>query len=215
VIATLGTLLSAGFELPKAAWLANLAAGIVVAKLGAATVSPEELAARASQQLSSKTSGYYPTTAQSLQHIEYVRAQGERIIFTNGCFDILHAGHVRYLAQARALGDRLVVGLNSDASVKRLKGETRPVNPLEDRIEVLEALACVDWVVPFGDDSAENDTPEQLIRKIQPQVLVKGGDYSVETIVGAEFVQQNGGEVKVLPLLQGRSTSGIITKVRG
>jgi len=215
VIATLGTLLSAGFELPKAAWLANLAAGIVVAKLGAATVSPEELAARASQQLSSKTSGYYPTTAQSLQHIEYVRAQGERIVFTNGCFDILHAGHVRYLAQARALGDRLVVGLNSDASVKRLKGETRPVNPLEDRIEVLEALACVDWVVPFGDDSAENDTPEQLIHKIQPQVLVKGGDYSVETIVGAEFVQQNGGEVKVLPLLQGRSTSGIITKVRG
>jgi D-beta-D-heptose 7-phosphate kinase/D-beta-D-heptose 1-phosphate adenosyltransferase len=215
VIATLGTLLSAGFELPKAAWLANLAAGIVVAKLGAATVSPEELAARASQQLSSKTSGYYPTTAQSLQHIEYVRAQCERIVFTNGCFDILHAGHVRYLAQARALGDRLVVGLNSDASVKRLKGETRPVNPLEDRIEVLEALACVDWVVPFGDDSAENDTPEQLIRKIQPHVLVKGGDYSVETIVGAEFVQQNGGEVKVLPLLQGRSTSGIITKVRG
>jgi len=214
VIATLGTLLSAGFELPQAAWLANLAAGLVVAKLGAATVSPEELAARASQQLSSKTSGYYPTTAQSLQHIDYARKQGERIVFTNGCFDILHAGHVRYLNEARALGDRLVVGLNSDASVKRLKGESRPVNTLEDRLEVLEALACVDWVVPFGDEDSENDTPEQLIRTIQPDVLVKGGDYTVDTIVGAEFVQHNGGEVIVLPLLQGRSTSGIISKVR-
>ncbi|GGE74730.1 bifunctional protein HldE [Streptosporangium jomthongense] len=214
VIATLGTLLSAGFTLHQAAWLANLAAGIVVAKLGAATVSPEELAARASQQLSSKTSGYFPTTAQSLQHIDYARAQGERIVFTNGCFDILHAGHVRYLAQARALGDRLVVGLNSDASVKRLKGDTRPVNPLEDRLEVLEALACVDWVIPFGDDDSDSDTPEQLIRTIKPDVLVKGGDYTVDTIVGAEFVQRNGGEVTVLPLLQGRSTSGIISKVR-
>ncbi|GHD48862.1 D-alpha,beta-D-heptose 7-phosphate 1-kinase /D-beta-D-heptose 1-phosphate adenylyltransferase [Marinobacter persicus] len=215
VIATLGTLLSAGFELSDAAWLANLAAGIVVAKLGAATVSPEELAAKASHQLSSKNSGYHPSTEQSLLHIDYARQQGERIVFTNGCFDILHAGHVRYLAQARALGDRLVVGLNSDASVRRLKGDERPVNNLEDRMEVLAALACVDWVIPFGDTQEENDTPEQLIRRVQPQVLAKGGDYTVDTVVGADFVQENGGEVAILPTLEGRSTTGLIDKVRG
>lgn len=215
VIATLGTVLSAGFELTDAAWLANLAAGIVVGKLGAATVSPEELAARASHVWSSKISGYHPTVEQSLLHIDYARGQGERIVFTNGCFDILHAGHVRYLAQARALGDRLVVGVNTDASVRRLKGEDRPVNSLEDRMEVLAALACVDWVLPFGDTSEEQDTPEQLIQRVQPQVLAKGGDYTVDTIVGASFVQENGGEVAVIPLLEGRSTTGLISKVRG
>jgi len=215
VIATLGTLLSAGFELKDAVWLSNLAAGIVVAKLGAATVSPEELAARASHQWSAKTSGYHPSVEQSLLHIDYARQQGERIVFTNGCFDILHAGHVRYLAQARALGDRLVVGLNSDASVRRLKGEERPVNSLEDRMEVLSALACVDWVIPFGDNTEENDTPEQLIKRVNPQVLAKGGDYSIDTIVGADFVQENGGEVAILPTVEGRSTTGLIKKVRG
>jgi len=215
VIATLGTLLSAGFDLNDAAWLSNLAAGIVVAKLGAATVSPEELAAKASHQLSSKNSGYHPGIEQSLLHIDYARQQGERIVFTNGCFDILHAGHVRYLAQARALGDRLVVGLNSDASVRRLKGEARPVNSQEDRMEVLAALACVDWVIPFGDKPEENDTPELLIQRVRPQVLAKGGDYTVDTIVGADFVQENGGEVAVLPTLDGRSTTGLIKKVRG
>lgn len=215
VIATLGTLLSAGFELHQAAWLANLAAGIVVAKLGAATVSPEELAARASRQWSAKTSGYHPSVEQSLLHIDYARQQGERIVFTNGCFDILHAGHVRYLTQARALGDRLVVGLNSDASVRRLKGDGRPVNSLEDRMEVLSALACTDWVIPFGDAPEENDTPEQLIKRISPQVLAKGGDYTIDSVVGADFVQNNGGEVAILPTVEGRSTTGLIKKVRG
>ena len=215
VIATLGTLLSAGFDLKDAAWLSNLAAGIVVAKLGAATVSPEELAARASHQWSAKTSGYHPSVEQSLLHIDYARQQGERIVFTNGCFDILHAGHVRYLAQARALGDRLVVGVNSDASVRRLKGEERPVNSLDDRMEVLSALACVDWVIPFGDNSEENDTPEQLIKRVNPQVLAKGGDYTIDAIVGADFVQANGGEVAILPTVEGRSTTGLIKKVRG
>lgn len=215
VIATLGTMISAGYNLPDAAWLANLAAGIVVGKLGAATVSPEELAARASHVWSSKIAGYHPTVEQSLLHIDYAREQGERIVFTNGCFDILHAGHVRYLAQARALGDRLVVGLNSDASVRRLKGEERPVNCLEDRMEVLAALACVDWVLPFGDNADEHDTPEQLIKRVRPQVLAKGGDYTVDTIVGSDFVQQSGGEVAVIPLLEGRSTTGLITRVRG
>ncbi|WP_111655602.1 bifunctional D-glycero-beta-D-manno-heptose-7-phosphate kinase/D-glycero-beta-D-manno-heptose 1-phosphate adenylyltransferase HldE [Isoalcanivorax indicus] len=213
VIATLGALLSAGVPLVDAAELANLAAGIVVGKLGAATVSPEELAARISR--TRHAAGYTPTVAQALQHIAFARAQGERIVFTNGCFDILHAGHVRYLAQARALGDRLVVGLNCDASVRRLKGDSRPVNTLEDRAEVLRALACVDWVLPFGDDLAEQDTPARLIEQVCPQVLAKGGDYTVDTIVGADFVRANGGDVRVLPLLEGRSSSAIISKMRG
>jgi D-beta-D-heptose 7-phosphate kinase / D-beta-D-heptose 1-phosphate adenosyltransferase len=215
VIATLATLLSAGFDMADAAWLANVAAGIVVGKLGAATVSPEELAAKVSRSWSAKTGGYHPTVAQSLQHIDYARDKGEKIVFTNGCFDILHAGHVRYLAQARALGDRLVVGLNTDASVRRLKGDGRPVNGFDDRAEVLLALACVDWVIPFGDEAQENDTPEQLIRRVRPQVLAKGGDYNESTIVGAGFVREQGGEVAVLPLVTGRSTTNLINKVRG
>ena len=153
------------------------------------------------------------------QNQDQLRTQLDKVrrplVFTNGCFDILHAGHVRYLAQARALGDRLVVGLNSDASVRRLKGEERPVNSLEDRMEVLSALACVDWVIPFGDNTEENDTPEQLIKRVNPQVLAKGGDYSIDTIVGADFVQENGGEVAILPTVEGRSTTGLIKKVRG
>jgi D-beta-D-heptose 7-phosphate kinase / D-beta-D-heptose 1-phosphate adenosyltransferase len=214
VIATLGTLLSAGFDLAEAAWAANMAAGIVVGKVGAATVSPEELATRLSRSWSMKTGGYHPTADQSLQHIEYARNKGERIVFTNGCFDILHAGHVRYLAHARALGDRLVVGLNSDASVQRLKGAERPVNSFEDRAEVLLGLAGVDWVIPFGDDPKDNDTPERLIRRIRPQVLVKGGDYTPDTIVGADIVRAQGGEVVVVPLVEGRSTTGVIARLR-
>ncbi len=215
VIATLAATLGAGFNLPDAAWLANAAAGIVVGKLGAATVSPAELAATVSRSWLAKNGAWHPSVDQSLQHIDYARAGGERLVFTNGCFDILHAGHVRYLAQARALGDRLIVGLNSDASVRRLKGADRPVNRYEDRAAVLMALACVDWVVPFGDDPADGDTPENLIRRVRPQVLAKGGDYSADTIAGAGFVRGQGGEVAVLPLLPGRSTSDTISRVRG
>ncbi|MBU2178901.1 MAG: adenylyltransferase/cytidyltransferase family protein, partial [Gammaproteobacteria bacterium] len=123
--------------------------------------------------------------------------------------------HVRYLAQAKALGDRLVVGLNSDASIKRLKGETRPVNPLNERAIVLASLASVDWVLPFGDNDDEQDTPLQLILQVQPDVLVKGGDYSIDTIVGAKEVLAAGGDVKVLQFVDGCSTSAIIKKIQG
>ena len=150
----------------------------------------------------------------NLSNEDFIVKSGERIVFTNGCFDILHAGHVRYLAQAKALGDRLVVGLNSDASVRRLKGEQRPINTLEDRATVLASLASVDWVVPFGDDAGENDTPLQLISTILPDVLVKGGDYSLDTIVGADVVIANGGEVQVLTFVDGRSTSKVIRKIQ-
>lgn len=135
--------------------------------------------------------------------------EGEaRVVFTNGCFDILHAGHVRYLAAARALGDVLILGLNSDASVRRLKGETRPVNSEADRAEVVGALASVDYVVIFGEDTAED-----LIAKVQPAVYAKGGDYTLETLPEARIVESYGGEVAFIPLVAGKSTTGMIAKM--
>ena len=130
---------------------------------------------------------------------------GRQAVFTNGCFDILHPGHVYILKESRKLGELLIVGLNSDASVKRLKGETRPYHCFEDRAAVLAALACVDYVVGF-----DEDTPKQLIEALTPKILVKGGDYNHDTIVGADWVTSHGGEVKVVPLLQGHSTTGIL-----
>jgi len=147
--------------------------------------------------------------AEALPQIARWKAQGARIVFTNGCFDILHAGHVRYLQKARELGDRLIVGLNDDASVRRLKGKMRPIQPLEDRAAVLAALAFVDLVVPFSED-----TPIKLIEAIAPDVLVKGGDYRPEEIVGADFVRARGGSVVVVPFLEGRSTSAIVERIR-
>ncbi len=136
------------------------------------------------------------------------QANGEKVVFTNGCFDILHAGHVRYLAAARHLGDRLVVGLNTDASVKRLKGPKRPVAPEQDRAEVLSALASVDAVTLFDDD-----TPEALIGMLLPDILVKGADWPVEKIAGAKAIIGHGGSVLTVPLLEGRSTTGIIETI--
>ena len=137
-----------------------------------------------------------------------LREGGARVVFTNGCFDILHAGHVRYLTAARTLGDILILGLNSDASVRRLKGETRPVNSEADRAEVVGALASVDYVVIFGEDTAED-----LIAKVQPAVYAKGGDYTLETLPEARIVESYGGEVAFIPLVAGKSTTGMIVKM--
>ena len=137
------------------------------------------------------------------------RREGRPIVFTNGCFDILHAGHVRYLREAARLGGALVVGLNSDASVRRLKGPERPINPVEDRAEVLAGLACVDLVAVF-----EQDTPEELIRAVCPDVLVKGADWKDKGVVGAEFVESRGGEVKLIELVPGRSTTAIVSRIK-
>ena len=137
-----------------------------------------------------------------------LREGGARVVFTNGCFDILHAGHVRYLTAARTLGDILILGLNSDASVRRLKGETRPVNSEADRAEVVGALASVDYVVIFGEDTAED-----LIAKVQPAVYAKGGDYTLETLPEARIVESYGGEVTFIPLVAGKSTTGMIARM--
>jgi rfaE bifunctional protein nucleotidyltransferase chain/domain len=141
--------------------------------------------------------------------IDQLRAEGKRIVFTNGCFDILHRGHVEYLAAARQLGDVLIVGLNSDASIRRLKGPDRPINPQDDRAAVLDGLRSVDIVTIF-----EEDTPAQLIAIVEPDVLVKGGDYTEATVVGADVVRARGGQVVIVPLLEGRSTSALIARIR-
>jgi D-beta-D-heptose 7-phosphate kinase/D-beta-D-heptose 1-phosphate adenosyltransferase len=137
------------------------------------------------------------------------RTQNKKIVFTNGCFDLLHVGHVRYLQEAKALGDLLVVGVNSDASTKRLKGPTRPVQIENDRAEILAALGCVDFSVIF-----EEDTPENLIHKVHPDILVKGGDWKIESIVGAPFVMSYGGKVMSLHFVDGKSTTKLIEKAQ-
>jgi D-beta-D-heptose 7-phosphate kinase/D-beta-D-heptose 1-phosphate adenosyltransferase len=207
VIAVLAASVAAGQALPSAMSLANLAAGIVVSRLGTASVSVPELS-RAVQGAHSAGCGDM-NEEQLLLALGEVRARGERIIMTNGCFDILHAGHVAYLAKARRLGDRLVVAVNDDASVARLKGDARPVNPVERRMAVLAALGCVDWVVPFSED-----TPERLICEVRPDVLVKGGDYRPHEIAGHDCVERGGGEVVVLEYEDGCSTTDIIERIR-
>jgi D-glycero-beta-D-manno-heptose 1-phosphate adenylyltransferase len=137
------------------------------------------------------------------------RSAGLRVVFTNGCFDLLHPGHIAYLSEARALGDRLVIGLNDDDSIRRLKGPQRPINPLADRAAMLEALRAVDLVVPFNED-----TPRELIDTLRPDILVKGGDYQPETIIGAAEVESWGGKVVVIPFLEGYSSTGLIERIR-
>jgi len=207
VISVLAAALAAGEELPAATALANLAAGIVVGKLGTASVSVPEL--RRAAHLGQDAGFGEMNEAQLRIAVEDARSHGERIVMTNGCFDILHAGHVAYLREARRLGDRLIVAVNDDASVRRLKGRGRPVNPVERRMAVLAALESVDWVVPFTED-----TPERLICGILPDLLVKGGDYRPEDIAGYECVKRNGGDVVVLGFEDGCSTSGIIEAIR-
>lgn len=192
-----------GLELPDCMHLANTAAGIVVEKWRTQAVERKELLSR-----------YRPLGISSQDkslsvYVAQQRAQGKSIAFTNGCFDILHAGHLTYLEQARSLADVLIVGMNSDSSIRKLKGTTRPVNPLEQRKTLLEGLRCVDRVVAFSEK-----TPLKLIEHINPDVLVKGADWAVEDIVGGSHVRSYGGEVKAIPLLPGISTSAIIRRVQ-
>ncbi len=207
VIATLAAALVAGEKLPEAVTLANISAGIVVGKLGTATVSAPELR-RSINQMHGAGRGVMSEDQLELA-IQDARAHGEKVVFTNGCFDIIHAGHVGYLEQARTLGDRLVVAVNDDASVTRLKGEGRPVNMVERRMAVLAGLESVDWVVSFADN-----TPERLLERLRPDVLVKGGDYKKEEVVGWEIAESYGGEVKSLNFFDDCSTTAIVEKIK-
>jgi len=209
VMATLATAIAAGLSWPRAIYLANAAASIVVRKVGTSTVSRVEL--EDYLKLRQRHQGYVaPSETDLIMLIQAAQAQGERVVITNGCFDILHSGHVRYLNEAAKLGDRLIVAVNSDSSVERLKGPSRPVVPLASRMELLAALSCVDWVISFNED-----TPERLICALGPDVLVKGGDYRPEEIAGASCVLVRGGQVEVLSFWDGFSTSDIVTKIKG
>jgi D-beta-D-heptose 7-phosphate kinase/D-beta-D-heptose 1-phosphate adenosyltransferase len=207
VIGTLAAALAAGNTLEESCFLANAAAGVVVGKLGTSTVSPVEL----ENAIGGRSDvGFGVMNEEQLKAaVAMARQRGEKVVMTNGIFDILHAGHVSYLANARKLGDRLIVAVNSDASTKRLKGETRPVNALQNRMIVLGALGAVDWVVSF-----EEDTPQRLIAGILPDLLVKGGDYKPEQIAGCQEVWANGGEVRVLNFEDGLSTTKIINQIK-
>ncbi len=208
VIAALAAAMAAGQDVIHAMGLANLAAGLVVAKVGAATVSVPELRRALHEE---HLSGESVVDIEQLLLIrEMAKAQQETVVMTNGCFDILHAGHIAYLEQAKKLGDKLIVAVNSDASVQRLKGKTRPIMPLAQRIAVLASLKPVDYVIAF-----DEDTPEGLIKKVLPDVLVKGGDYKIEEIAGSKAVLANGGKVKILCFEEGCSTTNLIKKIKG
>ncbi len=208
VIAVMALGVSLGMPLCESMYLANLAGGIVVGKLGTSTVSMQEL----TRAMHGDRDSLYGIVSEDELAKLFARAKAhdEKIIMTNGCFDLLHAGHVTYLEQAKALGDRLCVAVNSDASVKQLKGESRPINGLQERMTVLAALACVDWVVAFAEE-----TPERLYCRLLPDVIVKGGDYSPEQVAGGDCVIKAGGEVKILQFVDGQSTTAMINKARG
>lgn len=206
VIATLAACVASGLAWPESAAVANAAAGVAVGKAGTAPVSTAELNEALREGRDNPKLYSVPALSRKL---EEWRRKGERIVFTNGCFDLLHPGHVALLRQAAALGDRLVVGLNADASVRRLKGPERPIQNEMSRALVLAALQMVDAVVLFGED-----TPERLIHAVRPDVLVKGSDYRVENVVGADFVLGRGGEVHLVDLVDGCSTTGLVRKMR-
>jgi D-beta-D-heptose 7-phosphate kinase/D-beta-D-heptose 1-phosphate adenosyltransferase len=209
VSAALALALAAGGDWETALRVANAAAAVAVGKMGTATVAPDELRRKILPHASlTAEEKIVPTDVLAARLAEW-RAQGLRVGFTNGCFDILHPGHVKVLTAARGACDRLVVGLNSDASTRRLKGEGRPVQDERARAEVLAALEAVDLVVVF-----EEDTPINLITEIKPSVLVKGGDYTREQVVGHEVVEAHGGEVLLVDVLKGHSTTSLVQRAR-
>ena len=206
VISSFAISLAANNDFEQAAHVANIAASIVVGKFGAATVSQEELT---HGLLSYECPASKLVSADLLvKKVEDAHAKNKVVVFTNGCFDVLHKGHAYLLREAATLGDLVIVALNSDDSVKRLKGDNRPINTLQDRAEMLSYFSSVDWVVSF-----DEDTPADIISRLNPDVLVKGGDYAPEQIVGADHVTKHGGEVKVIPFVDGYSTSNIISSI--
>jgi D-beta-D-heptose 7-phosphate kinase/D-beta-D-heptose 1-phosphate adenosyltransferase len=206
-ISVLAASYAAGSSFEEAVNIANAAASVVVGKLGAATVSTNEIdnELNGSRQILNKIL----SKNQLLEEVKQHRADDKKVVMTNGCFDILHAGHVEYLSKAKELGDILIVAVNSDQSVGKNKGPSRPINNVRDRMSVLSALQAVDWVVEF-----DQETPEELIKAILPDTLVKGGDYRIEDIVGASAVSGNGGEVRVIEFVEDKSTTAVISKIR-
>ena len=206
VVAVLAAGLATGMDLEESAHLANVAAGVVVRRVGVAAIQLRDLA---EELRGPDAADAAIITAEEAAAIgRRLRESGQALVMTNGCFDLLHAGHTAYLDEARALGHRLMVAVNGDDSVRRLKGPGRPLVPLAQRMQVLAALSSVDWVVPFSED-----TPAALIEQVAPQVLAKGGDYKPEEIAGGESVESNGGRVAILPYRQGLSTTSLLKRI--
>lgn len=207
VLALLSLGLASNLSFADAAFLANIAAGIIVGKLGTSTITQAEILSELSRDERGSEG-----KIKSLDHLAAVitseKARGKKVVFTNGCFDLLHAGHVKYLQKARALGDLLVLGLNSDASVRRLKGEKRPLISEDERAHILAALDCIDHVVIF-----DEDTPLSVIETLKPFILAKGGDYTLDNVVGREVVEAEGGRVELVQFVDGKSTTNIIEKI--
>jgi D-beta-D-heptose 7-phosphate kinase/D-beta-D-heptose 1-phosphate adenosyltransferase len=210
VIAVLALCLASGLNPEAAVELANVAAGIVVGKVGTVPVEKHELLAALSHEISLHAEDKVISREELVTRVALWRANGERVVFTNGCFDLLHVGHITVLEQAHRFGDRLIVAINSDASVSALKGPSRPIVGEVERGRVLAALGAVDAVVVFGEP-----TPLELIVASRPDVVVKGGDYNIDTVVGAQEVLSWGGQVKLVPIVEGFSTSRLIAKGKG
>ena len=208
VLAVLGAVVAAGFSLEDAVNLANIAGGLEVERIGVVPLTRQEILAELAEQPTYETRKV-KSCDELCQLLSEHRRRGERIVFTNGCFDVLHVGHIKFLRFARSQGDVLVIGLNSDASVKKIKGARRPIYTQDERAQMLSALADVDYVVIFGEP-----TPEKLIRSVKPAVLVKGEDWKEKGVVGREFVEAHGGKVILAPLVQGLSSSDIIKRAR-
>jgi D-beta-D-heptose 7-phosphate kinase/D-beta-D-heptose 1-phosphate adenosyltransferase len=208
-LGALGLAMASGANMADAIAFAQLSAGVAVGKVGTATVSPDEMVEAVLSAHLAPAEAKVVTTQRMADAVARWRARGLRVGFTNGCFDILHKGHVAYLGQARNWCDRLIVGLNSDASVRKLKGEGRPVNDLESRAVVLAGLGCVDLVVPFDDD-----TPIRLIEAARPDVLIKGADYAEDQVVGGDLVKSWGGEVRLAEIVEGYSTTAAISRMQ-
>jgi D-beta-D-heptose 7-phosphate kinase/D-beta-D-heptose 1-phosphate adenosyltransferase len=210
VAASLALALAAGADIGEATWLANLAAAVKVGKFGAATVTGQEILAELGAK-SARSREKVMSEASAAELAARLRAEGKTVVFTNGCFDILHLGHVRYLERSRALGEALIVGVNTDASVRRLKGPGRPLQGEQDRAQILASLECVDAVVLF-----DEPTPLKLIKAIRPGVLTKGADYkSKRDVVGWQQVESWGGRIERISLVSGRSTTKLVSKARG
>ena len=207
VISIFAASLSAGYSFIEAAKFANYAAGVVIGKVGTAYVTQAEL--QDYNSFSTVNNETQKTLSQLDNLVNLCRRDSKKVVMTNGCFDILHAGHIAYLEQARSLGDKLIVAVNSDDSVKRLKGQARPINSLNDRVKVLRGLSAVDWIITF-----DEDTPLKLITALKPNVLVKGGDYEIGEVIGGKDVIESGGEVQILCYEEGFSTSAIIEKLQ-
>jgi len=209
VLAMLAAALANAADFPAAVSLANVAAGIEVERFGVQPIALDEILLALLRRKQSQL-GKVRLLDELLPELRAHRGAGKRIAFTNGCFDVLHAGHVAYLRAARRHGDLLVVGVNSDGSIRRLKGDDRPVNPQDDRLLVLSELESIDYLIVFDDD-----TPMKLLDATRPDVLVKGGDYTRDQVIGGDFVEQHGGRVEIVPLVKGRSTTSILRKMKG